>query len=97
MLWLENIFEHTVDIDRTISLEGIPCIGAASKPVEDMFGIEVERICFLWCVHVWTKLGGNATRSSTCTPKVSWLLSPCPVQICPIAIDQLETFPKFVL
>jgi hypothetical protein len=46
-LWLENIIEHTINIDRTISLEGIPCIGAASKPVEDMLGIEVERICFL--------------------------------------------------
>ena len=46
-LRLENIIEHTVDIDRTISLEGIPYIRAASKPVEDMFGIEVERLCFL--------------------------------------------------
>jgi proteasome assembly chaperone (PAC2) family protein len=46
-LWLENIIEYTVDVDCTILLEGIPCIGAASKLVEDMFGIEVERICFL--------------------------------------------------
>jgi hypothetical protein len=46
-LRLENIIKHTVDIDRTISLEGILCISAASKPVEDMFGIKVEHICFL--------------------------------------------------
>ena len=46
-LWLENIIEHTVNIDCTISLEGILCISVASKLVEDMFGIEIERICFL--------------------------------------------------
>jgi hypothetical protein len=40
-LRLENIIEHTVDIDRTISLEGIPCIslvgsrgGASGSPIE---------------------------------------------------------------
>jgi hypothetical protein len=43
-LRLKDIIEHAVDIDRTVFLKGISCIAAASKLVENLLGVEGERI-----------------------------------------------------
>jgi hypothetical protein len=39
---LENIIEHTVDIDRTMSLEGIPCIGAARNRLKTCSALKLN-------------------------------------------------------
>ena len=41
-LQLKDIIKYTINIDHTIFLKGVPCIGTASKLVENLFGIESE-------------------------------------------------------